>query len=150
MTCDTSHSPIGPYVSKEQSPLGDNLRHASTAGLSSFLDCGENTVAEYWGWSVCGQKMQTGGNAAEVKREFGIICSLEWVNVFENESKAMNCKTPERNISSARLRQIPVPTAVTSRQHAGNERRQEYQNVSTMRREIELKMLICMRVSLRA
>ena len=43
VTLDTSHSPIGPCGPSEPSPLGDNLRHASTALLSSALDFGENT-----------------------------------------------------------------------------------------------------------
>ena len=42
-TSDTSQSPIGPCGPSEQSPFGDSLRHASTALLSSALDCGENT-----------------------------------------------------------------------------------------------------------
>ena len=41
---DTSHSPIGPCGPVEQSPFGDNLRHASMALLSSDFDCGEKTA----------------------------------------------------------------------------------------------------------
>ena len=41
-TFDTSHSPIGPTRLSEQSPSGVRLRHASTALLSSDLDCGTN------------------------------------------------------------------------------------------------------------
>ena len=42
LTRDTSHSPIGPCGPLKHSPLGDNLRHVSTAPLSCTLDCGEN------------------------------------------------------------------------------------------------------------
>ena len=38
VTLDTSHSTIGPCGPFEQSPLGDNLRHAPTASLSSTAD----------------------------------------------------------------------------------------------------------------
>ena len=38
LTLDTSHSAIGPFWPPEQSPLGDNLRHASTAPLRSIGD----------------------------------------------------------------------------------------------------------------
>ena len=43
-TLDTFHSPIGPCGPSEQSPSGDNSRHASTAILSSDFDCGEKSV----------------------------------------------------------------------------------------------------------
>ena len=43
VTCDTSHSPIGPCGSSERSPVGESLRYASIALLSSSLDCSENT-----------------------------------------------------------------------------------------------------------
>ena len=43
VTRDTSHSPIGPCGPLEQSPCGHILMCASTAVLSSALDCGENT-----------------------------------------------------------------------------------------------------------
>ena len=39
---DTSYSMIGPYGQLNKSPSGDNFRHASTALLSSVLDCGDN------------------------------------------------------------------------------------------------------------
>ena len=42
VTLDTSHSPIEPCEPLEQSPCGDNLRHAPTALFSSVRDCGEN------------------------------------------------------------------------------------------------------------
>merc|ERR1719182_1365157 len=38
VTLDTSHSPIGPCGPLEQSPFGDNFRHASISSLSSVLD----------------------------------------------------------------------------------------------------------------
>ena len=44
LTLDTSHSPIGPCGPVEQSPFGDNFRHASMALLSSDFDCGEKTA----------------------------------------------------------------------------------------------------------
>ena len=40
VTLDTSHAPTAPCL--EQSPFGDNFRHASTALLSLGLECGEN------------------------------------------------------------------------------------------------------------
>ena len=40
---DTSQPAIGPCELDGPSPLADNVRHASTAPLSSGLDCGENT-----------------------------------------------------------------------------------------------------------
>ena len=43
VTRDTSHSPISPYILPEQSPCGDNFRHAPTAGLSSAV---ENTALD--------------------------------------------------------------------------------------------------------
>ena len=46
---DTSHSSIGPCGPLGQSPFRDNLRHASTALLSSDLDCGENAGMELAG-----------------------------------------------------------------------------------------------------
>ena len=42
VTRDTSHAWIGPCGPLEHSPLGDSLRHVSTARLSCTLDCGEN------------------------------------------------------------------------------------------------------------
>ena len=56
-TRDTSHFPIGPCGPLEQSPLGDSLRHALTARLSSALDSGENA----------GRK---GGYEVNIKAEF--------------------------------------------------------------------------------
>ena len=48
VTLLTSHSPIGPCGPLEQSLSSwDSPRHASTAPLSSVLDCGENAVV---GW----------------------------------------------------------------------------------------------------
>ena len=44
---ETSHSPIGPYGPSEQSPSGENSRHALIAPLSSVLDCGENAAVGY-------------------------------------------------------------------------------------------------------
>ena len=38
VTLDMSHSAIGPCAPLEQSPLGDNWRHASTAAWSSVVD----------------------------------------------------------------------------------------------------------------
>ena len=46
VTLDTFHSPIGPVEPLEQLPCGDSLRHATTAILSSALDCGENAAVE--------------------------------------------------------------------------------------------------------
>ena len=43
-TLDTSHSAIDPCRPLEQSPFGNNLRHALTAVLSSTLDRGKNAV----------------------------------------------------------------------------------------------------------
>ena len=43
MILDTSHSPIAPCGPAEQSPFGDNFRHAVTLFLSASLVCGENT-----------------------------------------------------------------------------------------------------------
>ena len=39
---DTSHSPICPYGSLEQSPFGNISRHVRTASLSSITFFGEN------------------------------------------------------------------------------------------------------------
>ena len=39
---DKSHASIGPYGLLEQFPFGDMSRHASTALLSSTLNCGKN------------------------------------------------------------------------------------------------------------
>ena len=51
VTRDTSHSAIGPYEPLEQSPSGDNLRHASIALVSSALDCGKNAeIGWVRGW----------------------------------------------------------------------------------------------------
>ena len=47
MTCDTSHAPIGPCGPSKQLPLGDRLRHETTALLSCNRDIGEN--AGVWG-----------------------------------------------------------------------------------------------------
>ena len=44
-TRDTSHSPIISLCDPEQSPFGDRSRHASTAFLSSAVDCGEREEA---------------------------------------------------------------------------------------------------------
>ena len=46
---DTPHSLIGPSGPLWQSPFGDNFRHASTALLSSDLDCGGNAGMELAG-----------------------------------------------------------------------------------------------------
>ena len=45
-TPDTSHSAIGPCGLLEQSFFGDNLRHASTALLSSALDTNAEVIAD--------------------------------------------------------------------------------------------------------
>ena len=48
-TLDTSHSLIDPCGLLEQSPLGDNLRHVSTALLSCTLDeSGTNAALRRW------------------------------------------------------------------------------------------------------
>ena len=47
---DTSHSPIADV--DEHSPLGDSLRHAAIAFLSSTSDCGENAAVGWGGESV--------------------------------------------------------------------------------------------------
>ena len=46
VTRDTSHVLIGPCGPSKHSPLGDSLRHMSTALLSCTLDCGENARAK--------------------------------------------------------------------------------------------------------
>ena len=57
---DTSHSPIGPCELSEQSPFGDCSRHASTALLSSALDCSEIAGVVFL-WIVrCGLKVLKG------------------------------------------------------------------------------------------
>ena len=43
---ETFHFPIDPRGTLRQLPFGDNFRHASTALLSSCLDCGENAGME--------------------------------------------------------------------------------------------------------
>ena len=45
-TLDTSHSAIGPCGLLEQSFFGDNLRHVSTALLSSALDTNAEVIAD--------------------------------------------------------------------------------------------------------
>ena len=49
---DTSHSPIALYGPVGHSPVGDSLRHASTARFSSALDCGENAAVGQGGVGV--------------------------------------------------------------------------------------------------
>ena len=52
VTADTSHDPIGPCQSLEQSPA-DSTRHAVTTFFSSFLSRGLNAGVECeLGWSV--------------------------------------------------------------------------------------------------
>ena len=55
---DTSHSQIGPCGPLGQSPFGDNFRQASTALLSSPLDCGENAGVGRGGGAVTGGAKQ--------------------------------------------------------------------------------------------
>ena len=51
---DTSHSPIVPCGPLEQSPFGDNFRHALTALLSSGLVSGENAGVGWGGGETLG------------------------------------------------------------------------------------------------
>ena len=46
VTLDTSHATIGPCGPLEQSPLGDNSMHVSTAGLRCALDRGESAAEQ--------------------------------------------------------------------------------------------------------
>ena len=57
---DTSHSPIGPCGPLEQSPFGDNFRHALTALLSSGLVSGENAGVGWGGGKTLGLSSKFG------------------------------------------------------------------------------------------
>ena len=90
---DTPHSPIGPCGSLGQSPLGDNFRHASTALLSSGLDCGENAGMgrsgvgqgrNSSGWDSCTEKITIKSTLYESR--FGLV--------FEQDSGCALARSP--------------------------------------------------------
>ena len=82
---DTSHSQIGPCGWLGQSPFGDNFRHATTAVLSSGVDCGEKAGMGRGG--VRWDRGETGGLSSKFwdsynqsRSSFG--CQRDWGYVF--------------------------------------------------------------------
>ena len=86
---DTSHSPIVPCGPLEQSPFGDNFRHALTALLSSGLDSGENAGVGWGGGETLGLSSKFGMATTKARAVlyaklyvFTLCKARVWVCVF--------------------------------------------------------------------